>query len=113
MDENKQKVDIVKRFVKDINTFLEKVEALEAENRADLMTMFNQKILEYNQKADTLQKVLSEMSIQKVIEESFGDRGNRQMEQDIITEESNQKSVNSYLIKKIHTLEDRVNAKFE
>ena len=113
MDENKQKVDIVKRFVKDINNFLEKVEALEAENRADLMTMFNMKILEYNQKADTLQKVLSEMSIQKVIEESFGDRGNRQMEQDIITEESNQKSVNSYLIKKIHTLEDRVNAKFE
>ena len=113
MDENKQKVDIVKRFVKDINTFLEKVEALEAENRADLMTMFNMKILEYNQKADTLQKVLSEMSIQKVIEESFGDKGNRQMEQDIITEESNQKSVNSYLIKKIHTLEDRVNAKFE
>ena len=53
------------------------------------------------------------MSIQKVIEESFGDKGNRQMEQDIITEESNQKSVNSYLIKKIHTLEDRVNAKFE
>ena len=113
MDENKQKVDIVKRFVKDINNFLEKVEALEAENRADLMTMFNMKILEYNQKADTLQKVLSEMSIQKVIEESFGDKGNRQMEQDIITEESNQKSVNSYLIKKIHTLEDRVNAKFE
>ena len=54
MDENKQKVDIVKRFVKDINNFLEKVEALEAENRADLMTMFNMKILEYNQKADTL-----------------------------------------------------------
>ena len=63
MDENKQKVDVVKRFVKDINTFFEKVEALEAENRADLMTMFNSKILEYNQKADTLQKVLSEMSI--------------------------------------------------
>lgn len=53
------------------------------------------------------------MSIQKVIEESFEDKGNREAEQSIITEESNQKSVNSYLIKKIHTLEDRVNAKFD
>ena len=41
MDENNQKVDVVKRFVKDINVFMEKVEAIEAENRADLMTMFN------------------------------------------------------------------------
>lgn len=47
MDENKQKVDVVKRFVKDINTFLEKVEALESENRADLMTMFIPKLEEY------------------------------------------------------------------
>lgn len=47
MDQNKQKVDVVKRFVKDINTFVEKVEALEAENRADLMTMFNSKLGEY------------------------------------------------------------------
>ncbi len=41
MDENKQKVDMVKKFVKEINTFMEKVEALVEENRADLMTMFN------------------------------------------------------------------------
>jgi len=53
------------------------------------------------------------MSIEKVIEESFEDKGNRENEQLIVTEESNQKSVNNYLIKKIHTLEDRVNAKFE
>ncbi|CDW91582.1 UNKNOWN [Stylonychia lemnae] len=113
MDENKQKVDIVKRFVKDVNVFMEKVEAIEAENRADLMTMFNQKLKEHTDKINTFEKVLSEMSIQKVIEESFGEKGNRETEQNIITEESNQKSVNNYLIKKIHTLEDRVNAKFE
>lgn len=89
MDENKQKVDIVKRFVKDINTFMEKVEAIEAENRADLMTMFNQKLKEYADKATNFEKVLSEMSIQKVIEESFEDKGNRENEQNIITEESN------------------------
>jgi hypothetical protein len=63
MDENKQKVDMVKRFVKDINNFVEKVEALEAENRADLMTMFNNKLAEYAKKAETLEKVLSEMTI--------------------------------------------------
>jgi hypothetical protein len=82
-------VDVVKRFVKDINNFVEKVEALESENRADLMTMFNQKLKEYSEKAQTLEKVLSEMSIQKVIEESFEDKGSREMEQNIITEESN------------------------
>jgi hypothetical protein len=112
MDQNKQKVDVVKRFVKDISNFLEKVEALEAENRADLMTMFNTKLGEYNKKADSLEKVLSEMSIQKVIEESFQTNSNRELEQEILSEEGNQKSVNSYLIKKIHTLEDRINAKF-
>ncbi len=48
------------------------------------------------------------MSIQKVIEESFEDKGNREVEQNILLEENNQKSVNTYLIKKIHTLEDRV-----
>lgn len=63
MDENKQKVDVVKRFVKDINNFLEKVEALESENRTDLMTMFNQKLIEYTDKANALEKILSEMSI--------------------------------------------------
>ena len=89
MDENKQKVDIVKRFVKDINTFVEKVEALEADNRADLMTMFNSKLTEYGKKAESFEKVLSEMSIQKVIEESFEGKGNREAEQSIITEESN------------------------
>ena len=89
MDENKQKVDVMKRFVKDINNFVEKVEAIEAENRADLMTMFNAKLGEYSQKANEYEKVLSEMSIQKVIEESFEDKANRENEQLIITEESN------------------------
>lgn len=41
MEENKQKVDVVKRFVKDVSVFLEKAEAFESENRADLMTMLN------------------------------------------------------------------------
>jgi len=113
MDDHRQKLDVMKRFVKDISNFVEKVEALESENRADLMTMFNQKLVELSERATMLEKVLSEMSIQKVIEESFEDKGNREAEQNIITEESNQKSVNSYLIKKIHTLEDRVNAKFD
>jgi len=89
MDENKQKVDVVKRFVKDINNFLEKVEALESENRADLMTMFIPKLEEYTARADALEKVLSEMSIQKVIEESFEDKGNREAEQNILLEENN------------------------
>jgi len=53
------------------------------------------------------------MSIQKVIEESFEDKGTRESEHSIILEEGNQKSVNSYLIQKIHTLEDRVNNKFD
>ncbi len=77
------------------------------------MTMFNQKLADYSERANSLEKVLSEMSIQKVIEESFEDKGNREAEQTILIEESNQKSVNSYLIKKIHTLEDRMNAKFD
>lgn len=59
------------------------------------------------------EKVLSEMSIQKVIENSFEGKSNRDYEHSIIIEEGNQKSVNSYLIHKIHTLEDRVNAKFD
>jgi len=80
MDENNQKVDVVKKFVKDINVFMEKVEAIEAENRADLMTMFNQKLSEYTDKIAHYEKVLSEMSIQKVIEESFEDKGNRENE---------------------------------
>ena len=80
---------MVKKFVKEINTFVEKVEALEAENRADLMTMFNVKHSEYLAKAMTLEKVLSEMSIKKVIENSFGDKNNREVEQNIISEESN------------------------
>jgi hypothetical protein len=41
MDENKQKLSTVKKFLKEVNTFVENVEALEAENRADLLTMFN------------------------------------------------------------------------
>jgi hypothetical protein len=54
------------------------------------------------------------MTIRRVIEESFGgDRANRAVEQTILSGEENQKSVNAYLIQKIHTLEDRVNAKFE
>lgn len=72
MGENLQKVDLLKRFVKEVNSYLEKVSALEAENRADLMVMFNIKLVEYNNKASQLEKVLSEMSIRKVIEDSFG-----------------------------------------
>ena len=72
MGENQQKVDLLKRFVKEVNSYLEKVSALEAENRADLMVMFNTKLIEYNNKASQLEKVLSEMSIRKVIEDSFG-----------------------------------------
>ncbi len=98
MEQNKQKLDVVKRFVKDVQVYLEKAEAFEAENRADLMTMLNQKWIQYSKQLDALQKVLSEMSIQKVIEGSFEDKGNREQEHSIILEEGNQKSVNSYLI---------------
>ena len=41
MDVNKQKVDVVKKFLREVQGFVEKVETLEGENRADLMTMFN------------------------------------------------------------------------
>jgi glycyl-tRNA synthetase (class II) len=110
MGENQQKLDMLKRFVKEVNGYLEKVTALESENRADLMVMFNGKLNEYNRKADQLEKVLSEMSIRKVIEDSFGvGREGRAVEQSILSGEENQKSVNAYIIQKIHTLEDRVN----
>lgn len=108
-----QKVDVVKHFVKEVKVFLEKAEAFESENRADLMTMLNPKLNECTQKVTEFENILSEMTIQKVIDQSFQSKGNREFEQNIITEEGNQKSVNSYLIQKIHTLEDRVNAKFE
>lgn len=52
MGENKQKVDVLKLFVKEVNGYLEKVSALEAENRADLMVIFNQKLVEYNKRAE-------------------------------------------------------------
>lgn len=113
MSENMQKVDVVKHFVKEVKVFLEKAEAFESENRADLMTMLNPKLNECTQKVTEFENILSEMTIQKVIDQSFQSKGNREFEQNIITEEGNQKSVNSYLIQKIHTLEDRVNAKFE
>jgi phosphoserine aminotransferase len=51
MGENQQKVDVLKKFVREVNVYLEKVTALEAENRADLMVMFNQKLVEYNDKS--------------------------------------------------------------
>lgn len=113
MLENQEKVDIVKRFVREVSIFLDKAEAFESENRADLMTLLNSKLVEYTCTVEALEKVLSEMTIQKVIEESFQEKGNRDFEHNIIIEEGNQKSVNSYLIQKIHTLEDRVNAKFD
>jgi hypothetical protein len=54
------------------------------------------------------------MTIRRVIEDSFsGDKDHRAVEQTILSGEENQKSVNGYLIQKIHTLEDRVNAKFD
>jgi hypothetical protein len=78
------------------------------------MVMFNQKLVEYNEKSKQLEKVLSEMTIRRVIEDSFGgDSEQRKVEESILSGEDNQKSVNTYLIQKIHTLEDRVNAKFE
>lgn len=78
------------------------------------MVMFNQKLVENNQKAKQLEKVLQEMTIRKVIEDSFvGGKESRAVEEVILSGEENQKSVNTYLIQKIHTLEDRVNAKFE
>lgn len=114
MGENKQKGDLLKRFVREVNVYLEKVSALEAENRADLMVIFNQKLVDYNSQATKLEKVLSEMTIRRVIEDSFGgDRESRAVEESILSGEDNQKSVNTYLIQKIHTLEDRVNGKFE
>ena len=114
MGENKQKLDVLKRFVKEVNICLEKVSALEGENRADLLVMFNSRLTDYQVQAQKLEKVLSEMTIRRVIEESFGgDRGQREVEERILSGEDNQKSVNTYLIQKIHTLEDRVNAKFD
>jgi DNA-binding ferritin-like protein (Dps family) len=114
MGENKQKLDVLKRFVKEVNICLEKVSALEGENRADLLVMFNGRLNDYQVQAQKLDKVLTEMTIRRVIEESFGgDRGQREVEERILSGEGNQKSVNTYLIQKIHTLEDRVNAKFD
>jgi hypothetical protein len=99
MGENQQKLDVLKRFVKEVNGYLEKVTALEQENRADLMVMFNSKLVEYNKKATQLEQVLSEMTIRKVIEDSFGgNRESRAVEQSILSGEENQKSVNGYLI---------------
>ena len=48
MEQNKQKLDLVKKFVKDVQIYYEKAEAFEQENRADLMTMLNQKWVEYS-----------------------------------------------------------------
>ena len=48
--------------------YLEKAEAFESENRADLMTMLNPKLAECTEKMQKLEKVLSEMTIQKVID---------------------------------------------
>ena len=59
---------MVKHFVKEVKVFLEKAEAFESENRADLMTMLNPKLAECLQKMTELENVLSEMSIQKVID---------------------------------------------
>ena len=99
MGENKQKLDVLKRFVKDVTIMLEKVSALEAENRADLLVMFNGKLTELQQQATRLERVLGEMTIRKVIEESFGgERGKREVEERILSGEDNQKSVNTYLI---------------
>lgn len=44
------------------------------------MTMLNTKFTEYQKKMEALQKVLSEMTIKKVIEVSFEDKGNRSQE---------------------------------
>jgi hypothetical protein len=64
-----------------VNGYLEKVTALEQENRADLMVIFNKKLVDYNNEALKLDKVLQEMSIRKVIEDSFGgDRESRAVE---------------------------------
>jgi hypothetical protein len=41
MQENHDKVDILKRFIRDVSSYLEKAEAFEQENRADLMTLMN------------------------------------------------------------------------
>jgi hypothetical protein len=71
MKENMEKVDVVKKFVKDVSVFLEKAEAFESENRADLMTLLNPRLVEFTKTTEALEKVLSEMTIQKVIEESF------------------------------------------
>jgi hypothetical protein len=72
-----------------VSLFLEKAEAFESENRADLMTMLNNKLIEYTKTIEALEKVLSEMSIQKVIEESFDNKNNRDFEHSIIIEEGN------------------------
>lgn len=47
MAQNKEKVDILKKFVREVALYLEKAEAFEGENRADLMTMLNGKYAEY------------------------------------------------------------------
>ncbi len=51
MGENRLKLDVLKRFVKEVNIYLEKVSALEAENRADLMVMFNTRLNDYTKQA--------------------------------------------------------------
>ena len=104
----------MKKFLGEVRLTLEKIEVLETEHRADLMTMFNQRLVEMNKQATQLEQVLSQMSIKKVIEQSFTlGANNRSVEKDILTTEDNQKSVNAYLIEKIHTLEDKINYRFE
>ena len=53
----------MKHFVKEVKLYLEKAEAFETENRADLMTMLNPKLAECTDKMNELENVLSEMSI--------------------------------------------------
>jgi hypothetical protein len=40
-------LDVVKNFVKEVKLCCEKLEAFEAENRADLMTLLNPKLEEF------------------------------------------------------------------
>ena len=81
---------MLKKFVREVNIYLEKVTALESENRADLMVMFNQKLVEYNEKSKQLEKVLSEMTIKRVIEDSIGgDFEQRKVEESILSGEDN------------------------
>jgi len=89
-DENREKGQAVKRFVEDVAIALEKADAFQTEARADLMTQLNQKLQEYEFRFENLKKMIAEMEVAKVIEESFTSKEHRTHEESVIQNEKSQ-----------------------